>query len=191
MSKILQETYCNIFFNQICIRIKLLEKIACYNSAFNPIIMLACKLSCNVYFLQVEKEKSLFEQGIYHGSTVNLSLKLHGGILLSENLRKLDVVQTLIILYCFMSILLGTKRRKKRGKKESNIPDPVVKPNEQSSETDIKKERKSGVYLVSLYTCPQFRELYYCRRFDYATIIYTKQPSSSPSLAPPKGLELD
>ena len=77
----------------------------------------------------------------------------------------------LIILYCFMSIFLGTKRRKKRGKKESNIPDLAVKPNEQSSETDSKKERKSGVYLVSLYTCSQYRELYQLyRRFDYTTI---------------------
>lgn len=31
-------------------------------------------------FSQVEKEKSLYEQGIYHGSTVNLDLQLHGGI---------------------------------------------------------------------------------------------------------------
>ena len=91
----------------------------------------------------------MYEQGIYHGSTVNLSLKLHGGILLSENVQKLDVVQTFIILYCFMSILLGTKRRKKRNKKENNIPDPAVKPNEQSSETDTKKERKSGVFLAN------------------------------------------
>ena len=80
------------------------------------------------------------------------------------------------LLFCFMSILLGTKR-KKRNKKESNIPDPVVKPSEQSSESDTKKERKSGLYLVSLYTCSQYRELYYCRRFDdilYCTIVNYK-----------------